>query len=115
MQSFKGYVSSYNVQILNYFFPELQLKDNESSIRNKIIGLLTQLKRFKSVKILFLEFNKIENDDKNYIALSIRIEAQKQLLIKATLMMYLNQYIILLYQTYKSLYVKIQVGLLILS
>ena len=31
--AFKGYVSSYNVEILNYFNPELKVKDVESAIK----------------------------------------------------------------------------------
>ena len=31
--AFKGCTISYNVQILNYFNPELQLKDTESEIK----------------------------------------------------------------------------------
>ena len=33
---FKRYASSYNVEILNSFNPELQLKDTESGIKNKL-------------------------------------------------------------------------------
>ena len=33
--AFNGYASSYNVEILNYFNPELQTKDTKSTIRNK--------------------------------------------------------------------------------
>ena len=62
--AFKGYVISYNVKILNCFNPELQLKDNESAIRNKPINVLTELKVFKFVTTLVLEFNKIGSDDK---------------------------------------------------
>ena len=36
-RAFKGYASSYNVEILNSFNPELQLKDTESAIKNKLI------------------------------------------------------------------------------
>ena len=50
--AFKGYVNSYNVEILNYFNPELQLKDTESSIKSKLIDLMTQLKGFKFVTTL---------------------------------------------------------------
>ena len=45
---FKGYASSYNAENLNSFNPEVQLKDTESTIKNKLIDLLTQLKGFKS-------------------------------------------------------------------
>ena len=34
--AFKGYASTYNVQVLNSFNPELQLKGTESASRNKL-------------------------------------------------------------------------------
>ena len=37
---FKDYVSTFNTKILNSFNPELQLKDTESVIKNKLIDLL---------------------------------------------------------------------------
>ena len=38
--TYKDYASStYNVEILNYFDPELQLKDVESAIKRKLIDL----------------------------------------------------------------------------
>ena len=40
--AFKGFTNSYNVEILNSFNPELQLKDTESAIEIKLIDLLTQ-------------------------------------------------------------------------
>ena len=48
---FKGFASTYNVEILNSFNPEpeLQIKDTESAIKSKLIELLTQLKGFKFV------------------------------------------------------------------
>ena len=55
---FKGYSSTDNVEILNYFNPELQLKDTESAIKNKLKKLLTEL------KVLVLVLKKIESDDK---------------------------------------------------
>ena len=39
--SLKDYARSYNVEILNSFNLELQLKDIESTIKNKLINLLT--------------------------------------------------------------------------
>ena len=45
-------------EILNAFNPELQLKDTEFAIRNKPIDLLTEMKRFKYVITLVLEFKK---------------------------------------------------------
>ena len=62
--AYKGYASSYNVQILNYFNPELQLKDTETTIKNKLRDLFSKLKYFKFVARLVLELKKIENDDK---------------------------------------------------
>ena len=40
--AFKGFASTYNVEILNFFNPELQLKDTESAIKNILIVLLSQ-------------------------------------------------------------------------
>ena len=62
--AFKGYASTYNVEILNSFNPELRLKDTESAIKGKLIKLLTQLKGFKFVATLVLAFKKIESKDK---------------------------------------------------
>ena len=41
--AFKGYANSLSVEILNYFNLELQLKDTESVIKNKLTNLLTEL------------------------------------------------------------------------
>ena len=82
--------STYNFNILNSINPELQLKDTEYAIRNKLIDLLTRLQ-------------KIESDDKiKYGFFIIRTQNNKQLLIKVTLIMQLNQYIVLFYQRYKN-------------
>ena len=62
--AFKSYIGTYNVEILNSFNPELQLKDNESTIKSKLIDLLTQLKGFKFVATLVLVFKKIKDEDK---------------------------------------------------
>ena len=62
--AFKGFASSYNDKILNSFDPDLQLKDIEAAIKNKLIHLLTQLKGFKFMTTLVLVFKKIESDDK---------------------------------------------------
>ena len=56
--AFKGYASSYNIEILNSFNPKLQLKDTESVIKSKLADLFTQLKDFKFVVILVLVFKK---------------------------------------------------------
>ena len=62
LHAFKSYASSYNVKILNSFNSELQLKDVEFSIKNKLIDLLTELKDFTFVTTLVLEFKKIEQN-----------------------------------------------------
>ena len=49
---------------MNSFNPELELKDTESAIKNKLTDLLSQLKDFKFVKTLVLEIKKIQSDDK---------------------------------------------------
>ena len=57
--AYKGYASSYNVEILNYFNPELKVKDVESEIKNKLRKLFTELKEFKFVTTLVLVLKKI--------------------------------------------------------
>ena len=47
--AFKSYASSYNVEILNFVNPELQLDDTKSAIINKLLELLSELKDFKFV------------------------------------------------------------------
>ena len=62
--AFQGYANSYNVEILNSFNTEPQLKDTESTIKSKLIELLIQLKDFKFATTLVLVFKKIESEDK---------------------------------------------------
>ena len=62
--AFKGFASTYNVEILNYLKLELQLKYTESVIKSKLIELLTHLKGFKFMTTLVLVFEKIESGDK---------------------------------------------------
>ena len=56
-----GFASTFNVQVLNSYNPELQLKRIESAIKSKLMELLTQLKGFKFVTAAF---EKIEIEDK---------------------------------------------------
>ena len=63
-RAFKGYASTYNVEILNSVNPEVHLKDTASAIESKLIKLLTQVKGFKFVTTLVLVFKKIESEDK---------------------------------------------------
>ena len=60
----KGFASTYNVKILNSLNPELQLKDTESGIKNKVKEILSQLWGFKFVTTLVLLFKTIESVDK---------------------------------------------------
>ena len=83
---------------MNFLNLEIQLKDIESEIRNKLIDLLSGLRYFKFVTAIVLE----SGDKKNMVPF-IQTQSQKQLLLKATLMMYLNQSILQLCQTYKNL------------
>ena len=63
-RAYEVYASTYNVEILKSFDSELQLKGTESTIKNKLKDLLSELRDFKFVTILVLEFKKIESDDK---------------------------------------------------
>ena len=62
--AFKGYASSYNVEILNSFNLELHLKYTESAIKIKFKKLQAELRRFKFVTTLAIVFIRIESDDK---------------------------------------------------
>ena len=44
--AFKGFASSCNVEILNSFNPELQLKDTESAIKKKPNRFIDSIKSF---------------------------------------------------------------------
>ena len=56
-------VHHYNVEILNLFDPELQLINTKPEIKNKLKGLLSELKKFKVQTILVLDYRK-RNDRK---------------------------------------------------
>ena len=58
--AFKRFPSSYNVETLNFFNPELELINTESEIKSKLIELLIQLKGFKFLTTLVLVFKKID-------------------------------------------------------
>ena len=63
----KNNKTSNEIEILNSSDPELQHKDTESAIKNKLKKLLSELKGFKSVITLVLVLKKIESEDKNKI------------------------------------------------
>ena len=77
------------------------------------INLLTKLKGFKLMTTLVVEFKKTKNDDN--AKPFIQTQKQKQLLMRVILIMYLHQFIVRLYQTYKNLKEKVLAGLLIQS
>ena len=61
---------------------------------------MAELKRFKFVTTLVLVFKNLEVDDKTkYDTFYSNSKAEKYLSMKVTLVMYLNQYILQLYQT----------------
>ena len=91
-----------------FFNPELQLKDNDFGIRNKLIESWTELKGFLQFKK-----KKIENDDKTKYNNFYLNSKAKTISMKVLLMTYLNRYIVQLYQTYKNLSEKVQARLLI--
>ena len=72
----------------------LILKDTKSAIKNKLIDLLNKIRVCKFVTTL-----------------AILTRKQKQLLIRVIKMMYLNQSILQLYQTYKNILQKARVQL----
>ena len=49
---------------MSSFNPDLQFKDTKSVIRNRLAGLLTEFKEIKFVRVLVLEYEKIESYDK---------------------------------------------------
>ena len=99
--AFKGYACFYNVEILN---SELQLKDTESAIKNKLKIQLPQIKGFKFMPILVLILKRRKVKIKQNMTHFIRTQKQKQLTTKLTLMIiYLNKSILQSYQTYKNL------------
>ena len=99
---FKSYASTYNVQILNSFNPELQLKDTESAIKSKLMELLTELKRFKFLTTLVLLFKKVESEDKTKYDTFCSSSKAETISMKVTLMMCFNQSIIKLQKAYKN-------------
>ena len=103
--------NTYNVEILNSFDLRLQLKDTESTIRNKLKDLLTEFRGYKFMATLVLEFKKQNVMIKQNIAPFIQPQKQKQLLMKVILMTYFNESIVQLYQIHKNHLEKVQVGL----
>ena len=53
---FKNYACTYNLEILKFFNPELQLKSTNSTIKNNLKNSLNEIKGFKIVITLALKF-----------------------------------------------------------
>ena len=110
---FKGFASTYDVEILNSFNPELQLKDTESAIKSKPKKLLSELRGFKFVTTLVLVIEKIERKYKTKYD-NFYSNSKPEVIINESdidaLMMCLNQSILQLYQTYKNFCKKVQTG-----
>ena len=86
-------MSTYNVEILNYFNLELELKDKEFAITYKLINLLCELRGFISVTTLVFKCKKKEKKKtmKQNIPPFLLTQKQKYLLMKVILMIHLNQ------------------------
>ena len=98
---YKGYASTYHVRILKYFNLELQLNNAESASKNILIDLLSQLRGFKFVIALALEFKKKGDDETKYSAFYSNSKA-KTVINEMILTKYLNQSLLRLYQTYQK-------------
>ena len=61
---FKGFASLYNVEIWNSLYAELQLRDTESAIKNKLKMLLIELRGSRSMITLVLMLKRTESNDK---------------------------------------------------
>ena len=64
---------------------------------------MTELRGLKFVTTLVLELEKIENSDKGIYSTFYSNSKTETIINESTLMMHLNKYIVLLYQTYESL------------
>ena len=87
-------MSTYNLEMLNSFNLEVQFKDTEFVVRNKLTDLLTELKEFEFVTTLVLQ------SEKQKMMMKQRL---KQLLMRVILMTDLNPSTVRLYQIYKNL------------
>ena len=56
--SYHNCIHHYNVEILDFFDPELQLINPKPVIKNRLKELLNELEKFKVQRILFLDYKK---------------------------------------------------------
>ena len=74
--TYNGAASSYNVDILNDFNPELQFKILNLQLE-KLIYLLIKSRRFNFVTTLVIEFKIIESDDATkYVTFNSNLKAK---------------------------------------
>ena len=108
--AYKGYTSTYNVDILtlimncNLKILNLQLKKKTNN------RSLLELRVFKFATTLSLVFKKIKVMMKQSVVPFVRTQKQKKILIKVILLMYLNQFIFQFYETYKNFMEKCRAG-----
>ena len=95
IHAFKGYATTYNVEILKYFKPE-------SAIKYVLWDLLTQSRSFTVAIAIVLVFKKIECRCKKKYH-TFYWHSKVEIIIKVALMVCLNQSIPRLCQTYKNL------------
>ena len=71
--SFDNCICHYKVEILNLFDPELQLINIKPVIKNKLKGLLSELKKFKVQKLPVFDYKK--RNDREIFHLSTKLIA----------------------------------------
>ena len=101
--AYKGYARTNEVDILSSFNPKLHVSDTESTIRGELKNLLTELKEFKFMITLVLEFKKIESDDETKYSTFYSSSKAETIIMRVILIMHLNQSIVQLYQTCKNI------------
>ena len=93
-------MSTYIVEILNSFNIELQLKDSEFVIKDKIIKSFFGLRGFKSVTELVLEFKKGENDDETKYTFLNSNSKTEVIINKSDIDDILELYYVIIFQIY---------------
>ena len=93
-------MSTYIVEILNSFNIELQLKDSEFVIKDKIIKSFSGLRGFKSVTELVLEFKKGENDDETKYTFLNSNSKTEVIINKSDIDDILELYYVIIFQIY---------------
>ena len=109
-------MSTCNVEILNFFNPELRLQDTESKTTNKLKHLLTELKGFKFVITLVLKFKKKKENDHETKYSTFYLSSKASIITNESDIGDVSESsIVRLYQTYKNQLKKVLVRLLIQS